>query len=198
MTSAAHRSESALAEWLCGDLTARRPRVLIGGLGMGYTLRAALDALPRTASVRVAELSPAVVAWCSGPLAALTGDATGDPRVEVVVADVMDSIRAAARGVVPRFDAIALDLFAGPRGTRAEEDDPIWGTAALALARGALAPGGALGIWCEEPAPGVARRLARAGLRAEVRLAGRGGRRHALYRAVPTSSSRQERPNRQA
>jgi predicted membrane-bound spermidine synthase len=196
MTSAAHRSESALAEWLCEDLTRGRPRVLIGGLGMGYTLRAALDALPRTAAVRVAELEPAVVAWCRGPLAPLTGRALEDPRVEVVTADVMESIRDSARGALPRWDAIALDLFAGPSGTRGEDDHPIWGTAALTLARLALAPGGALGIWCEGPAAGLARRLARAGLRAEVRRAGSGGRRHALYRAVAASSSRRERPNR--
>jgi spermidine synthase len=196
MTSAAHRSESALAEWLCEGIGSRRPRVLIGGLGMGYTLRAALDALPRTAAVRVAELEPAVVAWCRGPLAPLTARAIEDPRVEVVAGDVMDSIRAAASGTLPRFDAIALDLFAGPRGTRGEDHHPIWGTAALALVRDALAPGGALGIWCEAPAPGLTRRLARVGLSAEVRRAGRGGRRHTLYRAVPASSSRRERPNR--
>lgn len=197
MSSAAHRSESELAEWLCEGLDrGRRPKVLIGGLGMGYTLRAALDALPRTAAVRVAELEPAVVAWCRGPLAPLTGRALEDPRVEVVTADVMESIHDSARGALPRWDAIALDLFAGPSGTRGEDDHPIWGTAALALARLALAPGGALGIWCEAPAPGLARRLARAGLHAEVRRVGRGGRRHALYRAVAASSSRRERPNR--
>jgi len=196
MTSAAHRSESALAEWLCEGLASSRPRVLIGGLGMGYTLRAALDALPRAAAVRVAELEPAVVAWCRGPLAPLTDRAIEDPRVEVVTADVMESIRDSARGALLRWDAIALDLFAGPSGTRGEDDHPIWGTAALAFARLALAPGGALGIWCEGAAPGLARRLARAGLHAEVRRAGRGGRRHALYRAVAASSSRRERPNR--
>ena len=196
MTSAAHRSESALAEWLCERLTSGRSRVLIGGLGMGYTLRAALDALPRTAVVRVAELEPAVVAWCRGPLAPLTGRAIEDPRVEVVVCDAMESIRAAARGDLPRFDAIALDLFEGPRGTRGEDHHPIWGTAALTLARDALAPGGTLGIWCEEPAPGLARRLARVGFHTEERRTGRGGRRHALYRAVRASSSRRGRPNR--
>jgi spermidine synthase len=197
MTSAAHRSESALAEWLCEGLrTARKPTVLIGGLGMGYTLRAALDALPPTARVRVAELEPAVVSWCRGPLATLTDHAVDDPRVEVAVEDAMDSIRVAARGARPRFDAIALDLFAGPRGTRAERDHPLWGAAALALARDALAPGGALGIWCEEPAPGLERRLARVGLVAELRRAGRGGRRHALYRATRASSPRPGRPKR--
>jgi hypothetical protein len=78
---------------------------------------------------------------------------------------------------------IGLDLFEGPRGTRDEEDHPLYGAAALAAFRGALAPGGALGVWSEQPAPGFARRLARAGFRVEERTAGRGGRRHALYRA---------------
>jgi spermidine synthase len=150
---------------------------------MGYTLRAALDALPRTASVRVCELEPAVVAWCRGPLAELTGRALEDPRVEVVVADVRASLRAAASGALEPFDAIALDLFAGPRGTRDEEDHPLWGATALAEAGRALAPGGALGVWCEEPAPGFAKRLARVGLSAEMRRACRGGRRHAVYLA---------------
>jgi len=183
MTSAAHRSESALAEWLCEGISHRRPRILIGGLGMGYTLRAALDALPRGASVSVAELEPAVVAWCHEPLAPLTGAAVNDPRVEVIPTDVMELVRAAARGGRPRLDAIALDLFEGPRGTRDEEDHPLWGLEALAALRDALVPGGALGIWSEDPAPGLLRRLARVGFHAETRRVGRGGRRHTLYRA---------------
>ena len=197
MTSAAHRSESALAEWVCEGVGDRRPRVLIGGLGMGFTLRAALDALPRGAAVCVAELEPAVVRWCRGPLAPLTADALADPRVSVLIADVMEPVRAAARGERPRFDAIALDLFEGPRGTRGEERHPLWGNEALAALRNALGPGGALGIWCEEAAPGFARRLARAGLVSELRRSGHGGRRHALYRARPSaSSSRPGRPKR--
>jgi spermidine synthase len=197
MTSAAHRSESGLAEWVCEGISHRRPRVLIGGLGMGFTLRAALDALPPDAAVCVAELEPAVVRWCRGPLASLTADALADPRVEVLVADVMEPVRAAARKERPGFDAIALDLFEGPRGTRGEEGHPLWGNEAVAALRDALAPGGALGIWCEEVAPGFVRRLARAGLAAELRRAGRGGRRHALYRARPSaSSSRRGRPKR--
>ncbi len=197
MTSAAHRSESALAEWVCEGLARGRPRVLIGGFGMGFTLRAALDALPPGAAVSVAELEPAVVRWGRGPLAPLAGDPLGDPRVTVLIADVMEPVRAAARGERPRFDAIALDLFEGPRGTRGEERHPLWGDDAIAALRDALAPGGALGIWCEEAAPGFARRLARAGLSAELRRAGRGGRRHALYRArLSASSSRPGRPKR--
>jgi spermidine synthase len=197
MTSTAHRSESALAEWVCEGLGRGRPRVLIGGLGMGFTLRAALDALPPRAAVIAAEIEPAVVRWCRGPLAPLTADALGDPRVAVVVADVMEVVGAAARGARPRFDAIALDLFEGPRGTRAEEAHPLWGTGALAALRDALVPAGVLGIWCEEAAPRFVARLARVGLQAELRRAGRGGRRHALYRArLSASSSRPERPKR--
>jgi tRNA U34 5-methylaminomethyl-2-thiouridine-forming methyltransferase MnmC len=117
--------------------------------------------------------------------------------VVVRVGDVMEAVHAAARGELPRFDAIALDLFEGPRGTRREEGDPLWGSEALAALRDALAPGGALGIWCEEVAPRFIRRLARAGLSAEQRRSGRGGRRHALYRArLSASSSRAGRPKR--
>ena len=118
-----------------------------------------------------------------GPLASLTGGALADPRVDVVEGDVTDSLRAAASGAIARFDAVALDLFVGPRGTRAEQDHPLWGDAALALARDALSPGGALGVWCEESAPGFVKRLARAGLTAQMRRSGRGGRRHCVYLA---------------
>ncbi len=186
MTSRAHRSETGLAAWVCEGLAASRPRVLIGGLGMGYTLRAALDVLPREAAVIVAELEPAVVAWCRGPLAPLTARALEDRRVAVAVGDVMGPVRAAAGGAAAPYDAIALDLFEGPRGIRSEERHPLYGLAALGALRDALVPGGALGIWSEEPAPGFVRRLARVGLLAETWRAGRGGRRHTLYRARRT------------
>lgn len=194
MTSVAHRSECDLALWVCEALPERSPRLLIGGLGMGYTLRAALDALPADAVVRVAELEPAVVRWCRGPLAGLHGDALGDPRVEVVVGDVMEPIRAAAAGSEPAYDGIALDLFEGPWGTRREESHPRYGLAALGAAHDALAPGGVLGIWSEGDAPAFAKRLTRLGFRAETRRAGRGGRRHTLFRARAASSRRPGRP----
>lgn len=194
MTSTAHGSESELATWVCEGLP-RAPRVLIGGLGMGYTLRAALDALPPEAAVRVAELEPAVVRWCRGPLSALHGAALEDPRVEVVEGDVMEQVRAAAARREPAWHAIALDLFEGPRGTRAEDDHPLYGVRALAAAQAALAPGGVLGIWSEADAPGFARRLLRTGFAVQTRRAGRGGRRHSLYRAR-ASSRRAGRPKR--
>src|SRR5438552_626020 len=99
MTSAARRSEEELAERACKSLPhARAPRVLIGGLGMGFTLRAALDALPAGARVTVAELHADVVAWCRGPLAPATNDALADPRVSVTVGDVARTIADAAPG----------------------------------------------------------------------------------------------------
>ena len=119
MTSAAHRSEAALGALACARLARRRaPRVLLGGLGMGFTLRAALEVLPPRASVVVVELHRVVIEWCRGPLGALTAGAACDPRVSFEVADVA---RVIAHAALP-FDAIELDLFEGPRGPR--RDDP--------------------------------------------------------------------------
>lgn len=180
MTSRASRSEERLATLACEGLATRAgARVLIGGLGLGYTLRAALAALPEDAHVVVAEIEPTVVRWCLGPCAALSGHALEDRRVEVHVGDVAREI-AEARG---RFDAIALDLFEGPRGDAAEAPHPIYGEAALVAASRALRPGGALAVWSERRAPGFVRRLERAGFDARVEMSGRGGRRHPIYLA---------------
>ena len=183
MTSSAHLSEVELARWVCEGLSAPRPRVLIGGLGMAYTLRAALDALAPAARVCVGELEAAVVEWCRGPLAPLTGSAVTDPRVEVAVGDVMEVVSAAAEGRRPGFDAIALDLFEGPRGDRREDTHPLYGSGALGLLQAALNPDGRLGVWSEEAAPGFVKRLTRMGFETDTRRVGRGGRRHTLFRA---------------
>lgn len=184
MTSVAHRSEDALARLACAAVAGRpRPRVLVSGLGMGYTLRAALDALPAGASVLVAELNPAVVEWCRGPLADLSGRALSDPRVGVHVGDVAGPIAAAASGAAPRFDAIALDLYEGPRIPAGGAPDRVFGTAALRTARAALAEGGVLAVWSEQEDPAFERRLTSAGLRWERHRAGRGGRIHSVYLA---------------
>lgn len=186
MTSAARRSEQALARAACVPIAPRaEPHLLIGGLGMAYTLRAALDLLPERARVVVAELEPAVVRWCDGPLAELTGRATADPRVVIEVADVAGLVATAARGERRCFDAIALDLFEGPRGTRAEADHPLYGNAMLEAVRRALAPRGVFAVWSEQAAPGFEKRLVRCGFEVCVERAGRGGRRHAIYSAVP-------------
>lgn len=178
MTSGASRSEERLATAACARIGERAsPRMLVGGLGLGYTLRAALDALPPDAEVLVAEIEPAVVRWCEGPCAGLSGHALADPRVAVRVEDVARVISGANAG----FDAIALDLFEGPRGDAAEARHPIYGDAALRAAARALRPGGVLAVWSEEAAPGFERRLARAGFAVRVERAGRGGRRHPIY-----------------
>jgi spermidine synthase len=180
MSSAAHASETALAQLALVRLPRRRaPRVLLSGLGMGLTLRAALDALPPDARVQVVELHPVVVAWCRGPLAELNAGAALDPRVRVEPGDVADAI---ARAAAASLDAILLDLFVGPM--RPPASDPHYGRAALARARAALAPGGVLALWAERPDAGFARRLAAAGFAVEVARPGRGGLRHAVYLAA--------------
>jgi spermidine synthase len=183
MNSSAHRSEVALAELACAGLAgSRAPRVLISGLGMGLTLRAALDVLPATATVVVAELNASVVDWCRGPLADLTASAVDDARVEVALRDVALVIRAAAqRG--PLFDAILLDLYAGPAGGAAGREDPFFGDRALATTRSALTRGGVFGAWAERPDAGFEKRLKAAGFSVEKRRPGLGGLRHAIYAA---------------
>jgi len=176
MTSASHRSETLLAELACDALgPRRRPRVLVSGLGMGITLRAALDRLPRGARVDVAELEPAVVAWCRGPLAKLTHDAQGDARVRVRNEDVGETIARAASARAPHYDAILLDLFEGPGG----EGDPIFGSEGLARLRAALADDGLLAVWSERPDARFEKRLRAAGFRA-TSARSRGALRHSV------------------
>lgn len=185
MNSRANRSELALGRLAAAAIAGRpAPRVLLGGLGMGCTLRACLDALPPDAKVVVAELNPVVADWCRrGPLAALTGGAARDPRVRVEIGDVAEAIRSAARAGGARFDAVVLDLYEGPR-PRCPRDHPHFGREALARARAALRAGGVLAVWMEEPAPAFERSLERAGFRVRSERAGAGGRRHAVALAV--------------
>ncbi|HXU82461.1 MAG TPA: spermidine synthase [Polyangia bacterium] len=178
MTSVAHRSEEALAEIACGALPpGTQPRVLVGGLGMGYTLRAALDRLPPRAKVDLVDLNPAVVTWCRGPLAPLTAAAIDDRRVSVEVADVARVITAAPAG---SYDAILLDLYEGPHQATNHAHDPLYGAAALERTHRALRPGGTLAIWSEEVDRPFERRLAAAHFRVRTHRT-RGGRTHVIY-----------------
>jgi spermidine synthase len=177
MTSNDRRSEQALATLACRAIAAPRPRVLIGGLGMAYTVRAALDALPAAAELVVAELTPAIAAWCRGPLAPLTGAALDDPRVEVVIGDVAQLIADAPRG---RYHAILLDLYEGPHAATQRGDDPFYSRAALARTRDALAPGGVFAVWSEDPDPPFAQRFAAAGFDVATHRLGK-PRRHVVY-----------------
>ncbi len=182
MNSSANRSETALGELACGKAATRpRPRVLIGGLGMGLTLRSALDSLPAASEVVVAELNPAVVKWCRGPLAELTQGAVGDPRVTVVIGDVSAVIAKAAQPGANQFDAIIIDLYEGPGASSDALIDPFYGNRALTTSAEALTPGGVFAVWGENPDSAFEKRLVSAGFAVDRRRPGRGGLRHVVY-----------------
>lgn len=177
MNSHANRSELALAELALTHLVvAPSPRVLIGGLGMGCTLRAALDVLESNARVDVSELSPEIERWCRGPLSIASGDALSDARANVAIEDV--AARIAASEAV--YDAILLDLYEGPHAGTASRNDPFYGEKAISRTHRALREGGVFAVWSEDPDPGFERRLRAAGFSVEHRRPGRGGRRHAV------------------
>lgn len=185
MNGAAHLTEAAVAELACRPIAGRpQPRVLIGGLGMGFTLRAALDHLPGKAEVVVAEINPVVVRWCQGPLAELTGRAVEDPRVSVAIENVAAVIAEAGRSGRP-FDAVILDLYEGPRESGQGEDDPFYGRRALERTRAALAPGGVFAVWSEDADAAFEKRLAVAGFEVKRERPGKGGPRHVVYVARP-------------
>ena len=192
MTSNEKTSELAVATLACAEIATRKaPRVLIGGLGMAYTVRAALDALPRTARITVAELTPEIDAWCKGPLAPLTNAATSDPRVDVVIDDVSLVIARAKPG---HYDAIILDLYEGPHGTQRRENDPFYGRVAIERTRRALAPGGVFSVWSEEGNAIFKRRMTDAGFETKVHHPG-GPRAYVVYlgKVVSEAPSRSRR-----
>ena len=180
MSSRMHGSEEALAVLGCRHArTLPRPDVLVGGLGMGFTLRAALDVLPASACVTVAELVPAVVEWNRGPLAAVAAHPLDDPRVHVEAGDVAAVLRA-NRG---RFDAVLLDVDNGPAAFTASDNACLYDAAGLAEARASLTPGGVLAVWSAAEDQAFERRLRAAGLTvARERVRGRGnkGPRHTI------------------
>ncbi len=187
MNNRASRSEEALAGLSCARLAHRSaPRILVGGLGMGCTLRVALDVLPADAQVTVCELNPAVANWCRGPLSLVNGGALDDPRVSLIIGDVAAHIQALADGQTkPRPDAILLDLFEGPHAGTDAERDPFYGAKALRVTRRALSASGCFAIWSEGPDAGFERRLGPAGFASfDLHRPGRGGRRHAVYVAT--------------
>jgi spermidine synthase len=156
MNSHLSGSEQALATLACERIqTVKAPSVLIGGLGMGFTLRAALANVPHDASVTVAELVPAVVRWARGPMADLFGGCLDDPRVTVLEADVQKIIRS-ARGA---HDAILLDVDNGPDGISTSGNDRLYTHDGLLAARMALKPSGVLAVWSAHPDAAFARRL---------------------------------------
>jgi spermidine synthase len=183
MNSSATMSEVVLAELACEPLKNKKNvRVLVGGLGMGYTLKAVLDNLAAGARIVVAELNPIIVEWCRGPLAHLSDGAVDDPRVKIVIDDVAALIRhAALKGKGSRFDAIILDLYDGPHAGAPGRGRYLYGNRALASGRSALRAGGVLAVWSEDPDEAFERRLKTAGFSVNRQRPGRGGRRHVVY-----------------
>ena len=167
MSSRMHGSEDALAMLGCARAaTLDQPRVLVGGLGMGFTLRAALDSLPASATVVVAELIAAVVDWNRGPLGDLAGRPLDDGRVVVEVSDVRDTLRRGAG----QFDAVMLDVDNGAISLTTASNDRLYDREGVAAARAALRPGGVLAVWSAGPERLFERRLRADGFRVERKL----------------------------
>ena len=164
MNSRMHASEDALAELGCAPIAGRRgARVLIGGLGMGFTLASTLRVLGPDARVTVAELVPEVVEWNRGELGSCAGYPLRDPRVEVWVGDVGAALRGPAS-----FDAILLDVDNGPEGLTREENGRLYSPTGLRGAYRQLTPGGTLAVWSAHPAPAFARKLRQAGFEVQT------------------------------
>jgi spermidine synthase len=184
MNSRVHGSEDALAERTCARLTDRpSPRLLIGGLGMGFTLAAALRHVGEQAQVVVAELVPAVVEWNKGPLGVLTKHPLGDPRVSVRVGDVARTIKEARQA----YDAILMDVDNGPEGLTRKQNDWLYGINGLTAAYEALRPGGILAVWSAGVAQEFMQRLRKVGFEVDevrVRAHGSKGARHIIWLAM--------------
>ncbi|MBB4194422.1 spermidine synthase [Rhizobium aethiopicum] len=184
MNSRLSGSEEALATLSWERIKAHpKPRILIGGLGMGFTLRAALAVLPEDAGVTVAELVPAVVAWARGPMAEVFKGCLDDPRVLIHQGDVGEAIRAGKAA----YDAILLDVDNGPDGLTRKSNDRLYDFNGLRAARDALRPGGVLAVWSSGPDSDFTRRLKDSGFSVDVvntRANRKRGARHVIWLAV--------------
>jgi len=185
MNSRLSGSEEALATLSLARLAARRaPAILVGGLGLGFTLRALLAVAPPAARITVAELVPEIIAWARGPLAPLHAGSLDDSRVTLETGDVL----AAMASRPAACDAILLDVDNGPNGLSRRANDALYAPAGLATARAALRPGGVLAIWAAGPDAGFTRRLGKAGFIVDevptrARQGGRGAR-HMIWLAT--------------
>ncbi len=185
MNSRLSGSEEALATLCCERIAGRNnASILIGGLGMGFTLRAALSELPDDARVTVAELVPAVVDWARGPMSDLHEGKLDDPRVAISIGDVGALIRSQKTA----YDAILLDVDNGPDGLTRASNDSLYDRSGLLAARNALRANGVLAVWSSGPDSAFTRRLREAGFATDevnVRANGkRGGARHVLWMAT--------------
>jgi spermidine synthase len=185
MNSRLSGSEEALATLACRRIEAiKAPHLLIGGLGMGFTLRAALAVLGPEARITVAELVPAVIAWAEGPMADMFGDSLKDRRASILSADVVTVIGSHASA----FDAILLDVDNGPEGLIRKANDALYDLKGLKAIRRALRPKGVLAVWSSGPNASFSKRLREAGfdvnevaVRATTK---RSGARHVIWFAT--------------
>lgn len=165
MNSRLHGSEDALATLACERIAhLPEPRVLIGGLGMGFTLAAALSSLGDSAQVTVAELVPEVEAWNRGPLGAAAGYPLKDARARVHLGDVAELLREGNGN----WDAILLDVDNGPEGLTRKENNWIYSPEGIAAAQNSLSPDGILAYWSAGPEQAFTERLRRAGFSVEA------------------------------
>ena len=183
MASRQFESEWQLAQLACAEIADRRaPRVLVGGLGFGYTLRAALDHLPKTATVVVCELFAFLIEAHRDPAVGV-GDLAGRPLEDPRVTAVQNDVRALL-GRPDRFDAILLDVDNGPWAFTLPSNEHLYSANGLDRLRQSLTPGGVLAIWSAEPSPEFAERMSRAGFKVRTeRVAARPGtrRRHSIF-----------------
>jgi spermidine synthase len=188
MSSLNHQSEDELGKITCSPLAASRsPRVLIGGLGLGFTLRAALDVLPQAARVDVAELVPEVVRWNRTVLGQLANHPLQDPRVTVIEGDV----GAVIANATALYDAIVLDVDNGPDGV-GRHNNGLYKSAALEVARRALVEGGLYAVWSSFQSPTFTKWLAGAGFDVELEKINARGATHWIWlaRAKPAPKRR--------
>lgn len=185
MSSRMSGSEEALAVMSCARLEQRpAPHMLIGGYGMGFTLRSALAAVSADAQVTVAELVPEIIEWARGPMVDLAAGCLDDPRVRLIEGDVV-AVIAEGSGT---YDAILLDVDNGPDGLTRNGNDRLYSMKGLAAAKAALKPGGILAVWSAAPDNVFAKRLSAAGFSVEeiaVRARSNGkGPRHVIWFAT--------------
>ena len=202
MNSRTNRSEKALAELACQKLSDRsRANVLIGGLGMGFTLATALNELGPASKVVVAEFVPGVIEWGRGPLAELAGDALKDRRVTVREIDVGEILFEKPEA----YDAIILDVDNGPSGLTRKDNDRLYSMEGLFIAFSALRPGGVLAVWSAGQDPAFTKRLRKAGFEVEerrIRANGTRGARQIIWLASKVEPAltapyrKQSRPGR--
>jgi spermidine synthase len=180
MNSALNLTEIALGKMAC-ELLANtvKPKVLIGGLGMGFTLKAALDSLPKDARVVVSEINPIVEKWCRGPMAGLTENAVDDNRVTIKLENVSTTIEneIGSEG----YDTIILDLYEGTFAANRHAEDPCYGKSALVRTKAALKPGGILSVWTEQVDTQFEKKLESLGFEVSRKKPGKGGPRHVVY-----------------